>query len=678
VPATTQRVATITMVGAELHLHAAPDPRLERIPGAKRDPRAGHITLPATTRTIHQLEQLLGPITKGGDAGVKADPLTLSLARAAQHHPDYQTPAQAPAAAPIEDALPAPTTAPAQPRLELEPPKPDKPLPDGCCMARVQGSLLLVDSPFEAKETLKAIPEARWNAKHRAWTYPATIQHLVMLKRALGDALRLDATAQRLVNEARAAKAAEREAAQHKSDASEAPDIPHLKTRAWRHQRQAFAFANTLKRAVLAMEMGTGKTLVSLGFIAENTERAAVVLAPKRVVRVWPAEIDKHLADPGQWHVLPLAEGPTAKRAKAIEAAQREAAQAGKRLLVAVNYEASHREPLAGALKRLEPDVVVLDEVHRIKSRTGKASKFAAALAAGADHRLGLTGTLIPNGPEDVWAQFRAIDPNLLGPWTQFSREHLVYNDFGGVAGYKDLELLHHKIDRRAYRVTQDVLDLPPVQHQVVPVDLKPGTRRLAREIYDELRVQLGHGSITTSIFLTKLLRVQQLTGGVAVLDDGTHEIVDTAKADALEDLLTDLPKNEPVVVFATFHDDLDAIERVTEKLGRRYAELSGRRDQLEAWQRGEADVIGIQTHAGGVGIDATRAAICVYYSHTYNYGAFEQSQKRVHRPGQTRPVRMYYLIATDSVDEDIHAALTAKKNLAEYVLERARRAKAA
>src|SRR5690606_10932025 len=163
---------------------------------------------------------------------------------------------------------------------------------------------------------------------------------------------------------------------------------------------------------------------------------------------------------PGQWHVLPLAEAPTAKRAKAIEAAQREAAQAGKRLLVAVNYEASHREPLAraltrlepavvvrdegqrtkrptgtasniaAALKRLEPDVVVLDEVHRIKSRTGKASKFAAALAAAADHRLGLTGTLIPNGPEDVWAQFRAIDPNLLGPWTQFSREHLVYNDF--------------------------------------------------------------------------------------------------------------------------------------------------------------------------------------------------------------------------------------------------------
>lgn len=672
-PATTQRAATVTMVGAELHLHAAADPRLERIPGAKPGPRAGHITLPATTRTIHQLERLLGPITEGGDAGVKADPLTLSLARAAQHHPDYH--AQAPAAAPIEDALPH--SAPTQPSLQLEPPKPEQALPDGCCVARVQGSLLLVDSPFEAKETLKAIPEARWNGKHRAWAYPVSIQHLIMLKRALGDALRLDATAQRLVNEARASKAAEQQAAQHKNDTSEAPDIPHLKTSAWRHQRQAFAFANSLKRAILAMEMGTGKTLVSLGLIAENTQRAAIVLAPKRVVRVWPSEIKKHLERPDEWLVLPLAEGPTAKRAKTIKAAEQEATEAGKRLLVAVNYEASHREPLASALKDLGADIVVLDEVHRIKSRTGKASKFAASLAAGAKHRVGLTGTLIPNGPEDVWAQFRAIDPNLLGPWTQFSREHLVYNDFGGIAGYRELKLLHEKINRRIYRVTQDVLDLPPVQHQVIPVDLKPKTRQLAREIYDELRVQLGHGTITTSIFLTKLLRVQQLTGGVAVLDDGTREIVDTSKADALEDLLTDLPKNEPVVVFCNFHDDLNAIKRVTEKLGRRYAELSGRRDELEAWQAGEMDVLGIQIQAGGIGIDATRAAIAVFYSVSYSYANYEQAKKRVHRPGQTRPVRMYSLLATESVDEDIHAALTNKRDLAEYVIERARRAAA-
>lgn len=669
---TITRAVTIATVGANLQLHAPADPRINRIPGAKHNP-IGHITLPATIHTIHQLEKILGPITEWGRDGIQADPLTLSLARAAQQHPDYQLPAERP----LKTDL-GPKSAPTQPQPEPTPPSPEGGLPIGSCYVRAEGALLLVDSPYEAKKTLKGIPEARWIGKHRAWAYPATIQHLVLLKRALGDALRLDASAQRLVNEARAAKRAEQAAEQHKSDDAEAPDIPHLKTRAWRHQRQAFAFANALGRTILAMEMGTGKTLVSLGLIAQNTKRAAIVLAPKRVVRVWPNEIKKHLEHPDDWLVLPLAEGPTTKRATAIKIAQGQATATGQRLLVAVNYEASHREPLASTLKNLQPDIVVLDEIHRIKSRTGKASKFAATLAAGAKHRVGLTGTLIPNGPEDVWAQFRAIDPNLLGPWSQFSREHLHFNDFGGIGGYRDLRLLHEKINRRIYRVTQDVLDLPPVQHQIIPVDLKPKTRQLAREIYEELIVQLGHGTITTSIFLTKLLRVQQLTGGVAVLDDGTREIVDTAKADALEDLLTDLPKDEPVVVFCNFHDDLNATQRVAEKLGRRYAELSGRRDELEAWQVGEMDVLGIQIQAGGIGIDATRAAIAVFYSVSYSYANFEQAKKRVHRPGQDRPVRMYSLLASESLDEDIHAALTNKRDLAEYVIARAREARAA
>lgn len=88
-------------------------------------------------------------------------------------------------------------------------------------------------------------------------------------------------------------------------------------------------------------------------------------------------------------------------------------------------------------------------------------------------------------------------------------------------------------------------------------------------------------------------------------------------------------------------------------------------------------DVLGIQIQAGGIGIDATRAAIAVFYSVSYSYANYEQAKKRVHRPGQTRPVRMYSLLATESVDEDIHAALTNKRDLAEYVIERARKAAA-
>ncbi len=660
-PATTTRAITITTVGANLQLDAPSDPRINCIAGATRH-QTGHYTLPATTNTIHQLEKILGPITNGEERGIKGDRLTLSLAHAAHQHPDHQSNDD------LEDLNPP---AGEQTRLELAPPQPASGLEPRSCVARVEGNLLLIESPYEAKALLQEVPEGRWNRKHRAWAYPATIQHLRLLKHALGEAFALHPTARELINQAKASAESEQAAATLKH--SDGEELPQVKTRGWRHQKQAFAYANTLKRAMLNMHMGTGKTLVSLALIANNTKRAAIVLAPKRVVRVWPQEVEKHLTNPHEWLVLPLSDGTTAKRAQTITDGLKQAQAAGQRLLVATNSEAAHREPLATALLELDADVIILDEIHRIKSPRGKASKYAQKLAARAQHRYGLTGTLIPNGPEDVWAQYRALDPHLLGSWSTFSRDHLVHNQFGGIQGYRDLKLLHEKINRRTYRATKDVIDLPPYQHQTIHVDLKPKTRKLAQDIYEELTAQLDAGSITTTTFLTKILRVQQLTGGTAVLDDGTHEPVDDGKEKALEDLLTDLPKDEPVVVFANFHDDLNAIERVTERLGRRYSELSGRRDELETWQAGETDVIGIQIHAGGLGISAVRARICVYYSNSYNLGSYAQSVERVHRPGQERPVSFFHLVARESIDEDIYAALTSKRNLGDYVIDRAR-----
>ena len=669
---TTPATLILRTVGASLHLTSPRDERLDRadIPGLTYDQAQGRYALPATTRTIHALEAALGPIADTSEGGLTGDHLTLSLVRAARLHPDHPS-QQATPESPRDGnpAAPAPTPTPTRTpgeTGELEP---------RSCIARVEGTRLLIDSPFEAKDKLQAIPEGRWNKKAKAWTYPATIQHLRLLKRVLKDALALHPTARALVEQAKEAQEVERVASLVKDTGGQ--ELPHVRTQGWRHQKQAFAFASSLRRALLNMHMGTGKTLVSLALVAHHTQSAAVVLAPKRVVRVWPQEVEKHLEDPSEWLVLPLSEGSTKKRAAAITEGLQQAQREGRRLLVALNYEAAHRDPLASTLLGLEADVVILDEIHRIKSPQGKASKFAAKLAARAEYRYGLTGTLIPNGPEDVWAQYRALEPNLLGSWSTFVRDHLVHNQFGGIAGYRDLQKLHDKINRRTYRATKDVIELPPVQHQTIDVDLKPKTRRLAREIYEELTAEFEAGSITTTTFLTKLLRVQQLTGGTAVLDDGTHEFIDNSKEQALEDLLTDLPKDEPVVVFANFHDDLDAIQRVTERLGRRYAELSGRRDELESWQEGNADVIGIQIHAGGLGISCVRACMCVYYSNSYNLGSYSQSTERVHRPGQEKPVRFYHLIAKDSVDEDIHNALTSKKNLAEFVIDRARGAAA-
>jgi SNF2 family DNA or RNA helicase len=63
------------------------------------------------------------------------------------------------------------------------------------------------------------------------------------------------------------------------------------------------------------------------------------------------------------------------------------------------------------------------------------------------------------------------------------------------------------------------------------------------------------------------------------------------------------------------------------------------RRDQLKEWQDGGAQVLAVQTQAGGVGADFTRARYSIYYSLSFSLGEYDQSLSRTHRPGQTWPV---------------------------------------
>jgi SNF2 family DNA or RNA helicase len=143
------------------------------------------------------------------------------------------------------------------------------------------------------------------------------------------------------------------------------------------------------------------------------------------------------------------------------------------------------------------------------------------------------------------------------------------------------------------------------------------------------------------------------------------------SKAATLEDRLEDLPQTEPVVVFCRFRNDLNEVAAMARRLGRTYAELSGNENTLERWQEGNATIIGVQIQSGGAGIDLSRAAYCVYYSLGFSLGEYEQSLARLRRPGQTRCVRYYHLVAQGTVDEQVYAALRERRSVVDAVLEK-------
>jgi len=180
---------------------------------------------------------------------------------------------------------------------------------------------------------------------------------------------------------------------------------------------------------------------------------------------------------------------------------------------------------------------------------------------------------------------------------------------------------------------------------------------------------EVREGRVTAANAMVKLLRLQQLTGGWVKTDDERYRRLDWAKQRLLEDTLEDIGTKEPVVVFCRFHADLDAVQEACASLGSTCRELSGRRDELECWQAGEAQVLAVQISSGGVGVDLSRARYALYYSLSFSLGEYDQARSRVHRPGQTRPVEHIHLVAKGTVDERIMRALERRAEVIQAIL---------
>jgi len=462
-------------------------------------------------------------------------------------------------------------------------------------------------------------------------------------------------------------------------------EIQHTKSSPppmWEHQQAAVDFASSREGTMLSMAMGTGKSRCAIELLDHEAWgcKVALIVAPLAVCPAWIKQFENYAKRP--WRVLMLNKGTTAKRAKLLKQQVDLCRMTGVPLAVVVNYEALTRSiKMYETARSINWCALICDECHKVKGSDGKGQTMTRMyrIAAKIPRRLGLTGTPMPHSPLDVWGQFRVLMPEVFGErYWPFKIRYAQLQNMGAfkkVVGFNRLDELSEIVAKNSYECSSSVLDLLPARHEMIEVELDKETYALYAALQLDFVAEVEGGVITASNALTKLLRLQQITGGVGAAETLEGDIVPTRvgneKLEALHAILDGT--DEPVVVFTRFTADIDGVREICEKSGWSFCELSGKRNQLAEWQEGKGRVLGVQIQAGGVGVDLTRARYCVYYSVNWSLGDYEQSLARVHRPGQTRNVVYYHLIAKDTVDGQVYTALRHKKDIVETVIEQMR-----
>ena len=464
-----------------------------------------------------------------------------------------------------------------------------------------------------------------------------------------------------------------------------------FKTKPYAHQMTALEKSWKKKVFAYFMEMGTGKTKVAIDNIAmlydHGKINGALIIAPKGVYKNWYSqEIPTHLPD----HIEPT----TVLWQSLINKTQQQKLdtlfKTGHDLhILVMNVEAfSTKKGVDFAARFLNSHntYMAIDESTTIKNPGAKRTKNIVALGKAAKYRRILTGSPVTKSPLDLYKQCEFLDEYLLdhSSYYTFRTRYAVMRKamFNGrsveiVVGYKNLGELSDKLKPFSYRVLKDdCLDLPKKTFMKRVITLSAEQDKLYKQMKQMALASLNGKMVTSASALTQLMRLHQITCGHFKADDGSIQTIKNNRLSELMELLEEVEGK--AVIWAHYQYDVNELVKAIKK---EYGEESvityygltpqeERQDNIKKFQDDPSCRFLVGTPStGGYGITLTAASTMIYYSNGYDLEKRQQSEARIDRIGQEKPMTYIDIICEETVDERIVKALRKKINIATEIM---------
>ena len=444
-----------------------------------------------------------------------------------------------------------------------------------------------------------------------------------------------------------------------------------LKVSLYDYQREGALFAARAGRCLIGDEMGLGKTIQAIG----AAEIMARLFGVERVLIVCPTSL-KH-----QWQrEIERFTGRTAGVVGGLRPRrQAQYAEPGHFFKI-TNYDTVHAD--LDVIDGWSPDLVILDEAQRIKNWATRVARSVKKLTA--PYAIVLTGTPLENRLEELISIVQFVDLYRLGPTFRMLHDHQILDEVGKVVGYRELDKIGQTLAPILLRRQKEqVLDQLPgrIDNNVfVPMtDQQRAIHEESREAVARIVLKWRRYGFLTEADKRRLmvhLQIMRMVCDSTYLVDGDTEFGN--KADEATTLLAELLErpNTKVVVFSSW---LKMHELLIKRLKARgighaffHGSLSGkqRRDLVDDFREKPECKVFLATDAGGVGLNLQHANVVFNMDLPWNPAVLEQRIGRVHRLGQTQPVRVVNFVAKGTIEEGMLGLLQFKKSLFKGVLD--------
>lgn len=569
-------------------------------------------------------------------------------------------------------------------------------------------------------EKIKSMPQRRWVKSRNQWEFKPTLVNIQYAQKWFPSAewgedtkVFVDQAFER--RDKREAAAKMKEAGDF--DFSLLDHVP-FKMQPLEHQKKALLLGRDMPYFAYLMDQGTGKTKVLIDDAAHNWRQgnidSLIVLAPNSVKSNWVDpednfsitndtndldEIRKHMAPDIEFNAGCWESSPN-KRARGIyEKFRKQIDDMNKLQILIVNIEALHVKRVYEECLKLiykRKCMIVSDESTRIKNRAAKRTKNALKLRNFCTHSRIMSGTPLIKSPLDAFSQFKFLDPDVLGYDNYYSFRNR-YAQMGGfnnfqILYYYNLDELSEAINKVSYRVLKsDCLDLPPKVYTKRRVSLTRAQAAMYTDMRDlsiiELKKYGQEGRVNAAIVLTKLLRLQQITGGyLPEIDEagetvGVVEIMPPKDNPKFKEVLTLIEESgdQKVIVWCRFRAEIAGLVSLLKQKNFEVLEFHGgitpviRRNNRKAfYSNPKYKVMVGNQDAGGIGIDDFKiASLSIYLSNSFSTEGRVQSEDRTHRIGSEMHdmISYYDIIGEHTIDEKVISSLSGDMEISAKIM---------
>lgn len=439
--------------------------------------------------------------------------------------------------------------------------------------------------------------------------------------------------------------------------------VPH------QYQQYAIDFLLQHEQAGLFLDMGLGKTVITLTALKQLKKKGEIdktlVVAPKIVAEnVWKQEPEKwdHLQDLSFSYIL----GSPKKREKALK--------------VKADIYVITRDNIAWLVELLRNnwffDTLVLDELSSFKNHQSKRFKKLKLVRPLVKRVIGLTGTPIPNGYMDLWSEMYLLDmgERLEKYITRYRRKYFYEINRWSFIDYKLMPGADKIIDKKISDIclsmkAKDYLKLKKPQVIDVKVHLNSKEMKAYKEMEKEAVLAIDEEVITATsagIVVNKLL--QLANGAVYIGNQKNYKIIHSRKLEALEELI-EQAAGENVIVYYNYQHDKD---RILAKFSE--ARVLKNEKDVEDWNAGKIKILVAHPASTGHGLNLQDGgSIAIWFGLNWSLELYQQANARIYRQGQKNTVRIYRIIAENTIDNRVLDVLNGKNIRQEELLSQLR-----